>query len=105
MRVLSYLRMEINPDQIEDYEEDLEEMIWMARMTPGFLGVEVFRKRNSTNLAGTSVFGTSPGIHRELGGQQAGRGHGLTLSTNEHDATTTGWARTSKKTSSTMLGE
>ena len=31
MRVLSYLRMEIDPDQIEAYEEDLEEMIRMAR--------------------------------------------------------------------------
>ena len=30
MRVLSYLRMEIDPDQIEAYEEDLEEMIRMA---------------------------------------------------------------------------
>jgi quinol monooxygenase YgiN len=43
MRVLSYLRMEIDPDQIEAYEEDLEEMIRMARETPGILGVEVFR--------------------------------------------------------------
>jgi hypothetical protein len=66
MRGLSYLRMEVDPSRIEDYEEDLEEMIWMARMTPGFLGVEVFRKRSSTNLAGTSVLGTSPRIHREF---------------------------------------
>jgi heme-degrading monooxygenase HmoA len=43
MRVLSYLRMEIDPYQIEAYEEDLQEMIRMARETPGFLGVEVFR--------------------------------------------------------------
>jgi quinol monooxygenase YgiN len=43
MRVLSYLRMEIDPDQTDAYEEDLEEMIRMARKTPGFLGVEVFR--------------------------------------------------------------
>jgi hypothetical protein len=35
MRVLSYLRMEIDPDQIEAYEEDLEEMIRMAGETPG----------------------------------------------------------------------
>jgi heme-degrading monooxygenase HmoA len=50
MRVLSYLRMEINSDQIEAYEEDLEEMIRMARSTPGFLGVEVFRGRGEPNV-------------------------------------------------------
>jgi heme-degrading monooxygenase HmoA len=50
MRVLSYLRMEINSDQIEAYEEDLEEMIRMARKTPGFLGVEVFRGRGEPNV-------------------------------------------------------
>jgi heme-degrading monooxygenase HmoA len=50
MRVLSYLRMEIDPDQIEAYEEDLEEMIGMARETPGFLGVEVFRARGEPNV-------------------------------------------------------
>jgi hypothetical protein len=31
MRVLSYLRMEIDPDRIDAYEEDLEEMIRLAR--------------------------------------------------------------------------
>jgi hypothetical protein len=31
MRVLSYLRMEIDPDQIEAYEEDLEEILPGAR--------------------------------------------------------------------------
>jgi heme-degrading monooxygenase HmoA len=50
MRVLSYLRMEIDPDQIEAYEEDLEEMIGMAGETPGFLGVEVFRARGEPNV-------------------------------------------------------
>ena len=50
MRVLSYLRMEINSDQIEAYEEDLEEMIRMARKTPGFLGVEVFRGRGEPSV-------------------------------------------------------
>ena len=50
MRVLSYLRMEIDPDQIEAYEEDLEEMIRMARETPGFLGVEVFRAHAEPNV-------------------------------------------------------
>jgi Antibiotic biosynthesis monooxygenase len=50
MRVLSYLRMEIDPDQIEAYEEDLEEMIRMAGETPGFLGVEVFRARGEPNV-------------------------------------------------------
>jgi quinol monooxygenase YgiN len=43
MRVLSYLRMEIDPDQMEAYEVDLEEMIQLARKTLGFLGAEVFR--------------------------------------------------------------
>ncbi len=50
MRVLSYLRMEIDPYQIEAFEEDLEEMIWMAREMPGFLGVEVFRARTEPNV-------------------------------------------------------
>src|SRR5215218_3795646 len=50
MRVLSYLRMEINPDQIDAYEEDLEEMIRLARKTPGLLGVESFRARNKPNV-------------------------------------------------------
>ena len=50
MRVLSYLRMEIDPDQIEAYEEDLEEMIRMARETQGFLGVEVFRAHAEPNV-------------------------------------------------------
>src|SRR5215207_5966886 len=50
MRVLSYLRMEINPDQIDAYEEDLEEMIRLARKTPGLLGVESFRARSKPNV-------------------------------------------------------
>ena len=50
MRVLSYLRMEINPDRIDAYEEDLEEMLRLARKTPGFLGVEVFRARGEPNV-------------------------------------------------------
>ena len=50
MRVLSYLRMEIDPDQIEAYENDLKEMIRMARRTPGFLGVEVFQGRGEPNV-------------------------------------------------------
>jgi heme-degrading monooxygenase HmoA len=50
MRVLSYLRMEMDPGQIEAYEEDLREMIELARKAPGFLGVEVFRARNEPNV-------------------------------------------------------
>ena len=50
MRVLSYLRMEIDPYQLEAYEEDLEEMIRMARETPGLLGVEVFRAHAEPNV-------------------------------------------------------
>jgi len=50
MRVLSYLRMEIDPDRIDAYEEDLEEMIRLARKTPGLLGVEVFRARGEPNV-------------------------------------------------------
>jgi heme-degrading monooxygenase HmoA len=50
MRVLSYLRMEIDPYQLEAYEEDLEEMVRMARETTGFLGVEVFRAHGEPNV-------------------------------------------------------
>jgi len=50
MRVLSYLRMEIDPVQIEAYEEDLEEMIRLAQKTPGLLGVESFRARGEPNV-------------------------------------------------------
>jgi heme-degrading monooxygenase HmoA len=50
MRVLSYLRMEIDPDRIDAYEEDLEEMMQLARETPGFLRVEVFRARDEPNV-------------------------------------------------------
>ncbi len=50
MRVLSYLRMEIDPDQIEAYENDLKEMIRMARRTPDFLAVEVFQGRGEPNV-------------------------------------------------------
>ena len=50
MRVLSYLRMEIDPDRIDAYEEDLEEMIRLARKTPGLLEVEVFRARGESNV-------------------------------------------------------
>jgi quinol monooxygenase YgiN len=50
MRVLSYLRMEIDPDRIDAYEEDLEEMIRLARKTPGLMEVEVFRARGESNV-------------------------------------------------------
>ncbi len=50
MRELSYLRMEIDPYQLEAYEEDLEKMIRMARGTPGFLGVEVFQAHAEPNV-------------------------------------------------------
>ncbi len=50
MRVLSYLRMEIDPDRIDAYEVDLEEMIRLVRRTPGFLGVEAFRSRGEPNV-------------------------------------------------------
>ena len=50
MRVLSYLRMEIDPVQIVAYDEDLEEMIRLAQKTPGLLGVESFRARNKPNV-------------------------------------------------------
>jgi len=50
MRVLSYLRMEIDPDQIDAYEEHLEEMIRLARKTPSLLGVESFRARSKPNV-------------------------------------------------------
>lgn len=50
MRVLSYLRMEIDPGQIDAYEEDLEEMIQLARKTTGLLGVESFRARGEPNV-------------------------------------------------------
>lgn len=45
MRVLSYLRMEIDPDQTSSYEKDLEEMLRMARKMPGFLEANVFQVR------------------------------------------------------------
>ena len=50
MRVLSYLRMEIDPYQLEAYEKDLEEMIRMARETTGFLGMEVFQAHVEPNV-------------------------------------------------------
>lgn len=50
MRVLSYLRMEIDHDQIEAYEEDLEEMMRLATKMPGFLGVDVFQARGEPNV-------------------------------------------------------
>jgi heme-degrading monooxygenase HmoA len=50
VRVLSYLQMEIDPGQIEAYEEDLEEMMRLARKTPGFLGVETFQARGEPNV-------------------------------------------------------
>jgi heme-degrading monooxygenase HmoA len=50
MRVLSYLRMEIDPGQIAAYEEDLEEMLQLARKTPGLLGAESFRARGEPNV-------------------------------------------------------
>jgi heme-degrading monooxygenase HmoA len=46
MRVLSYLRMEIDPDQIASYERDLEEMLLLARQMPGFLEAEVLQVRS-----------------------------------------------------------
>jgi quinol monooxygenase YgiN len=51
IRVLSYLRMEIDPDQIEAHEEDLEERIQMARKTTGFLEVEVFQVYAEPNVS------------------------------------------------------
>jgi heme-degrading monooxygenase HmoA len=45
MRVLSYLRMEIDPDQIASYERDLEEMLRLAREMSGFLEAEVLQVR------------------------------------------------------------
>jgi hypothetical protein len=50
MRVLSYLRMEIDPIRIDAYEEDLDEMIRLVRKTPGSLGVEAFRARGEPNV-------------------------------------------------------
>jgi heme-degrading monooxygenase HmoA len=50
MRVLRYLRMEIDPGQIAAYEEDLEEMLQLARKTPGLLGAESFRARGEPNV-------------------------------------------------------
>src|SRR5215216_3018586 len=50
MRVLSYLRMEIDPGQIEAYEEDLQEMVGLATNTPGFLGMEVFQVHGEPNV-------------------------------------------------------
>jgi heme-degrading monooxygenase HmoA len=47
---MSYLRMEIDPDQIDAYENDLEEMMQRARKTPGFLGVEVCQARGEPNV-------------------------------------------------------
>ena len=46
MQVLSYLKMEINPDQIASYERDLEEMLRLARQMPGFLEAEVLQVRS-----------------------------------------------------------
>jgi heme-degrading monooxygenase HmoA len=51
MPVMSYLRMEIDPDQIEAHEEDLEERIQMARKTTGFLEVEVFQVYAEPNVS------------------------------------------------------
>ena len=48
--MLSYLRMKIDPDRIDAYEEDLEEMIRLARRMPGFLGVEVVQARGELNV-------------------------------------------------------
>ena len=46
MQVLSYLKMEIDPDQIASYERDLEEMLRLARQMPGFLEAEVLHVRS-----------------------------------------------------------
>jgi quinol monooxygenase YgiN len=50
MHVLSYLRMEIDRNRITAYEADLEEMMRLARKTPGLLGVGVFRARGDPNV-------------------------------------------------------
>ena len=49
MRVLSYLRMEIDPDQIASYQRDLEEMLRLARQMPGFLEAEALQVRSEPN--------------------------------------------------------
>jgi heme-degrading monooxygenase HmoA len=49
MRVLSYLRMEIDPDQMASYERDLEEMLRLARHMPGFLEAEISQVRGEPN--------------------------------------------------------
>jgi heme-degrading monooxygenase HmoA len=49
MRVLSYLRMEINADQIASYEQDLEEMLRLARQMPGFLEAEILQVHGEPN--------------------------------------------------------
>ncbi len=49
MRVLSYLRMEIDLDQIASYERDLEEMLRLARQMSGFLEAEVLQVRSESS--------------------------------------------------------
>jgi heme-degrading monooxygenase HmoA len=49
MRVLSYLRMGIDPDQMASYQRDLEEMLRLARQMPGFLEAEVLQVRREPN--------------------------------------------------------
>jgi heme-degrading monooxygenase HmoA len=46
MQVLSYLKMEIDPEQIASYERDLEEMLRLARQMSGFLEAEVLQVRS-----------------------------------------------------------
>ena len=49
MQVLSYLRMEIDPDQIASYQRDLQEMLRLARQMPGFLEAEALQVRSEPN--------------------------------------------------------
>jgi antibiotic biosynthesis monooxygenase (ABM) superfamily enzyme len=55
MRVLCYLRMEIDPDRIDAYEEDLEEMIRLARKTPGFRGWKSSGGKSGVTAKASSV--------------------------------------------------
>ena len=45
--VVSLLKMPINPERLGEFEQDLQEMLALARQQPGFRGVETYRMRDN----------------------------------------------------------
>ena len=43
MSVVSYLKLHLKPEFIQDFERDLQDMVQLSKEQPGFLSVEALR--------------------------------------------------------------